>query len=103
MLKEKAAFLQKHDQALFGKDFRDRLIESLKAKQQFIEVTAKVSKSTYRKRPLRESPPFYQGRPNGEGKNSGRTTTVNTFCSKRKEPFHSKSQISRLVMINMEE
>ena len=28
MLKEKAAFLQKHDQALFGKDFRD---ESLKA------------------------------------------------------------------------
>ena len=25
MLKEKAAFLQKHDQALFGKDFRDHL------------------------------------------------------------------------------
>ena len=29
MLKEKAAFLQKHDQALFGKDFRDHLTESL--------------------------------------------------------------------------
>ena len=32
MLKEKAAFLQKHDQALFGKDFRDHLTESLKVK-----------------------------------------------------------------------
>ena len=30
MLKEKAAFLQKHDQALFEKDFRDHLTESLK-------------------------------------------------------------------------
>ena len=29
VLKEKAAFLQKHNQALFGKDFRDHLTESL--------------------------------------------------------------------------
>ena len=36
-------------------------------------------------------------------KSSGRTTTVNTFCSKRKEPSHSNSQISLPVVINMEE
>ena len=39
----------------------------------------------------------------GGGKKSGRTTTVNTFCSKRKEPPHSNSQISFPVMINMED
>ena len=37
------------------------------------------------------------------GKNSGRTTTVNTFCSKRKEPLHSISQISLPVMVNIED
>ena len=65
ILKEKAAFLQKHDQALFGKDFRDHLTESLKAKKQSIEAITEVSKSTNRKRPFREGPSFYQGRPNG--------------------------------------
>ena len=50
MLKEKAAFLQKHDHALFGKDFRDYLTESLKAKKQSIEALAVVSKSTNKKR-----------------------------------------------------
>ena len=30
LLKENVAFLQKHDQALFEKDFRDHLTESLK-------------------------------------------------------------------------
>ena len=37
-----------------------------------------------------------------KGQNSGPTTTVNTFCSKRKEPSHSNTQISLPVMINME-
>ena len=101
MLKQKAAFLQKHDQALFGKDFRDHLTESLKAKKQSIEVIAEVSKSTSRKRPFREGPSFYQGKTGG--KNSGPTTTVNTFCSKRKKPSHSNNQISLPVIINMEE
>ena len=64
MLKEKAAFLQKHDQALFGKDFRDYLTESLKAEKQSIEALAEVSKSTNRKRPFREGPSCYQGRLN---------------------------------------
>ena len=68
MLKEKAAFLQKHDQALFGKDFRDHLTESLKAKKQSIDAIAEVSKSTNRKRPFREGPSFYQGMPNGRQK-----------------------------------
>ena len=36
-------------------------------------------------------------------KNSGRTTAINTFCSKRKEPSHSNSQILLPVMTNMEE
>ena len=65
MLKQKAAFLQKHDQALFEKDFRDHLTESLKAKKQSIEAIAEVSKSTSRKRPFQGSPSFYQGRQNG--------------------------------------
>ena len=67
VLKEKAAFLQKHDQALFGKDFRDHLTESLKAKKQSIEAIAEFIKCTNRKRPVREGPSFYQERPNGEG------------------------------------
>ena len=37
------------------------------------------------------------------GKNPGRTTMLNTFCSERKDTFHSNSQISLLLMINMEE
>ena len=52
MLKEKAALLHKYDQALFGKDFRDHLTESLKAKKQSIEAIAEVSKSTNRVRPF---------------------------------------------------
>ena len=68
MLKEKVAFLEKHDQALFGKDFRDHLTKSLKAKRQSIEAIAKVSKSTNRKRPFREGASFYQRRPNGRQK-----------------------------------
>ena len=65
MIKEKAAFLQKLDQALFGKGFRDLLTESLKAKKQSIEAIAEVSKSNNRKRPFRDGPSFYQGKPNG--------------------------------------
>ena len=100
MLKEKAAFIQKHNQRLFGKDFRGHLTESLKAKKQSTEAIEEVNKCTNRNRPFREFPSFYQGRPNGggggeegRGKNSGRTTTVNTFCSKRKESLHSDTQI----------
>ena len=37
------------------------------------------------------------------GKNSGPTTTVSTFCFKKKEPSHSNGQIPLLVTINMEE
>ena len=82
MLKEKAAFLQKHDQALFGKDFRDHLTESLKAKKQSIDAIAEVSKSTNRKRPFREGPSFYQGRPD-EWRGAGQKfrSIYNTFCS----------------------
>ena len=36
------------------------------------------------------------------GKNSGRTTTANTFCFKRTETLHSNTQILLSVMINME-
>ena len=68
LLKEKVAFLQKHDQALFEKDFTDHLTESLKAKRQSIEAIAEVSKSTNRKRPFLECPSFYQGRLNGRQK-----------------------------------
>ena len=67
ILNEKAAFLRKHNQVLFRKGFRDHLSESLKGKKQFIEVTAELSKSTNRKRPFREGPSFYQGKPIGGG------------------------------------
>ena len=63
MLQEKAVFLQKHDQVLFGKDFRDQLMEILKGKKQSIDATAEVSKYTNRKWPFREGPSIYQGRP----------------------------------------
>ena len=102
MLKEKAAFLQKHDQALFRKDFRDHLTGSLKAKKQSIEAITEVSKSPTGRGPFERAPHFIKEGQMG-GKNSDRTTTVNTFCSKRKEPLHSNSQISFPVMINMED
>ena len=110
ILKEKAAFLQKHDQALFGKDFRDRQTESLKAKEQSNEAIAEVRKSTYQQKEALSRGPLILSRKaksgemeGGGGKNTGPTTTVNTFCSERKEPSHSNSQISLPVMINMEE
>ena len=102
MLKEKAAFLPQRNQELFGKDFRDHLTKSLKTKKQSIEAIAEVTKSSNRKRPFREGPSFYQ-KGQMEGKNSGRTTMVNTFCSKRKDPSHSNSQVSLPIMINMED
>ena len=100
MLWEKAAFLQKHDQAFFGKDFRDYLTKSLKAKKQSIDTTAEVSKFTNRKSPFQGSHVIKEGQM--RGKNSGPVTTVNTCCSKRKEPSHKNSQTSLPVMINME-
>ena len=72
MLIEKAAFLQKHNQVLFGKDFRDHLTESLKTKKESIERLAEVSKSTNRERPFQEGPHFIkegqmEGRDGGKG------------------------------------
>ena len=52
ILEEKAAFLQKHNRALFGKDFRDHLTESRKTKKQSIKALAEFSKSTNRKKPF---------------------------------------------------
>ena len=43
MLKEKASFLQKHDKALFGKEFTDNMTETIKAKKQSIEAITEVS------------------------------------------------------------
>ena len=86
----------------FGKDFRDHLTESLKAKKESIDAIAEVSKSTNRKRPFPEAPHFIKEGQTG-GKNSGPATTVNTFCSKRKEPCHSISKISLPIIIIMEE
>ena len=60
ILKEKAVFLQKHDQALFGKDFRDHLAKSLKAKKQSFDAKAEVGESTNRKRLFQEGPHFIE-------------------------------------------
>ena len=60
LLREKAEFLRKHDQAFFGKDFRDNLTESLKAKNLSKQLQKLVNLPTER------SP--YQGRPNGGAK-----------------------------------
>ena len=53
---------------IFGKDFRENLTKSLKAKRKSIEAIAEVSKSINRKRPFWEGPSFYQGSPNGRQK-----------------------------------
>ena len=51
------ASMQKHDQALFRKDFRNHLTESLKAEKKSIDVQKLGNPPT-------ESTSFYQGRPN---------------------------------------
>ena len=55
MLKEKATVLQKHNKALFGKEFTDNLAESIKAKKQSIETITEVSRPNIRK-PFRGGP-----------------------------------------------
>ena len=102
MLKEKASFLQKHDQLLFEKDFRDHLTERLKAKSNLSKHLQKLVNLPRERGLLARAPHFIKEGQMG-GKNSGRITMVNTFCSKRREPFYSNSQISLPVMINMEE
>ena len=42
VLKEKTSFLQKHDKALFGKEFTDNLAETIKARKQSIEAITEV-------------------------------------------------------------
>ena len=86
MLKEKVAFLQIHDQALFGRDYRDHLTESLKVKMQSIKAITVVSKSRTERVPFERALHFIKEGQMG-GKNSGRITTVNIICSKRKETF----------------
>ena len=103
MLKEKAAFLQKHDQAHFPKDFRDHLTGSLKAKKQSIEAIAEIVNLPRERGPFKCAPHFIKEDQMG-AENSGPTTTVNyTFCSKRKKPSHGISQISLPIILNMEE
>ena len=58
MLKEKAAFLQKHDQAHFPKDFRDHLTGSLKAKKQSIEAIAEIVNLPRERGPFKCAPHF---------------------------------------------
>ena len=108
ILKEKAAFLQKHDQALFGKDFRDHQTESLKAKEQSNEAIAEVRKSTYQQSSFERAPHFIkEDQMRGDGGGGGQEYRSNYHSkyifSERKEPSHSNSQISLPVMINMEE
>ena len=55
MLKEKASFLQKHNKALFGKNFTDNLAETIKAKKQSIEGITEVSRPNNRQ-PFRGGP-----------------------------------------------
>ena len=69
--RKKVAFLQKHDQAHYGKYLRDYLTESLKAKKQSIEVIAERG-------PFERAPHFIKEdrmSGGGRGKNSGRFTT----------------------------
>ena len=55
ILKEKASFLQKHDKALFGKEFADNLAETVKAKRQSIGAITELSRPTNRQ-PFRGGP-----------------------------------------------
>ena len=58
MLKERAAFLQKHNQALFGKDFRDHLTESLKAKKHLSKQLPKLVNLSTGRDPFERAPHF---------------------------------------------
>ena len=77
ILKEKTAFLQKHDEVLFEKDFRDYLSESLKAKKQSIEAIAEVNKTMNRKRPFRRVPHFLMEGQTGGGGEGQKTRSSN--------------------------
>ena len=55
MLKEKAPFLQKHNKALFGKEFTDNLAETIKAKKLSIEAITEVNRPNNRQ-PFRGDP-----------------------------------------------
>ena len=48
MFKEKASFLQKHDDAMFEKEFTDKLAETVKAIKQLTEITTEVSRPNNR-------------------------------------------------------
>ena len=91
VLKEKVAFLQKHDQALFGKDFRSHLTKSLKAKKQSIEAIAEVSKSTNRKRPFERSP-YFTKEDQMEGGQKGRSEYNGKYILFQKRGILSQQQ-----------
>ena len=55
MLNEKGSFLQKHDKALFEKEFNDNLAETIKPKEQSIEAITEVSRPNNRQ-PFRSGP-----------------------------------------------
>ena len=93
VLKEKVAFLQKHDQALFGKDFRSHLTKILKAKKQSIEAIAEVSKSTNRKRPFERSPYFIkEDQMEGGGGQKGRSEYNGKYILFQKRGILSQQQ-----------
>ena len=57
MLKNKVELLQSNDENLFGKEFRDYLIESVKSKKSSKEIFLKLDDS---KKPFRSGPSFQQ-------------------------------------------
>ena len=60
MLKERAAFLQKQNRALFGKDFRDHLTESLKAKKHLSKQLPKLVNLSTGRDPFERAPHFIE-------------------------------------------
>ena len=92
MLKEKASFLQKHDKALFGKEFNHNLAETIKAKKQSIEAITEVRRPNNRQ-PFRGGPSQNKV---GWGRDSTTTKAKNKLmvkCSSLKGivPFHNIS------------
>ena len=90
MLKNKVELLQTNDENIFGKEFSDRLTESLKSKTSSKEVFLKLDDS---KKPFQSGPSFQQKQRKSGGQkqiatdNRGNQAQQNWSCSRKDKNF----------------
>ena len=90
MLKNQVELLQTNDENIFGKEFSDRLTESLKSKKSSKEVFLKLDDS---KKPFQSGPSFQQKQRKSGGQkqiatdNRGNQAQQNWSCSRKDKNF----------------